>query len=91
MKPVISSKVTFLPRRFYPLPAESERILNRADILYILSLERLYYKKACADEINETAFMGVVDFIIREARMAGERFSADQIRNVLCKGREFES
>ena len=83
MKPVISSNVAFLPRIFNQLPASLKKTMSKSDVFYILSLEKLYYRKAYANEINETAFLGVVDFICREAHFAGEDFSPADVRQII--------
>jgi hypothetical protein len=68
---------------FYGLPKETKSNISKADVLFILNLEQSYYRKAASNSINSTAFMGVVDYIVNEARMAGEDFSCSIIEEIL--------
>lgn len=69
---------------FYGLPRETKRNISKADVLFILNLEQSYYRKASSNVINTTAFMGVVEYILSESRLAGEEFSCDLVEEVLA-------
>ncbi len=68
---------------FYGLPKETKCNISKADVLFILNLEQSYYRKSSSNNINSTAFMGVVDYIANELRLAGEDFSIDIIEEIL--------
>ncbi len=69
---------------FYGLPKETKCDISKADVLFILNLEQSYYRKACSNTINNTAFMGVVEYIIHESRLAGEDFSYHVVEEILA-------
>ena len=50
---------------------------------FILNLEQSYYRKSSSNNINSTAFMGVIDYIANELKLAGENFSTDVIEEIL--------
>lgn len=68
---------------FYGLPKETKCDISKADVLFILNLEQSYYRKASLNNINTTAFMGVVDYILNESRLAGESFAYHVIEEIL--------
>lgn len=68
---------------FYGLSRETKCDISKADVLFILNLEQSYYRKASLNNINTTAFMGVVDYILNESRLAGETFAYHVIEEIL--------
>ncbi len=68
---------------FYGLSKEAKSKLSKADVLLILNLEQSYYRKSIANNINKTAFMDVVEYIVTEARHSDENLSYRLVEEVL--------
>jgi hypothetical protein len=82
-KKFFMNSLDFVSPVFYGLSKELKNKISKADVMLILNLEQSYYRKASANNINKTAFMDVVEYIVNEARHADENLSYRVVAEVL--------
>lgn len=80
---IFMNSLDFVSPVFHSLSKESKTNLSKADVMFILNLEQSYYRKSSANNINRTAFMDVVEYIVAEARHSDENFSYRMVAEVL--------
>ena len=79
-----SKKLNFLiSATFSKLPRHLRNQLTKEEITFILQKEEVYLQQAEADNINETAFQSVTEFLEKELRLYGLPVSNKVVQEIL--------
>lgn len=68
---------------FSNLTQEYKLIITNADISFVVNCMHEYFQKAEKSEINETSFMSLESFVLREARKKNSPITLSAIHAIL--------